>query len=100
MLGFPAEQGAAAAQAPTAEQANAVLKTWRAGVRAARRTVRRITGHSLRRGWIQAALAAGAPAEVVAAHSRHSLRSSAFDAYRKKTIPWSQNPTLVLGLAA
>ncbi|MGW7386566.1 hypothetical protein [Streptomyces sp. NPDC054794] len=59
-----------------------------------------ITGHSFRRGWIQQALAAGNPPEVVALHSRHSLRSTAFDAYRKKKIPWSQNPTVGLGLAA
>jgi integrase len=61
---------------------------------------RRITGHSFRRGWIQQALAAGNPPETVALHSRHSLRSTAFDAYRRKRVPWGQNPTRFLGLAA
>ncbi|MFE4829956.1 integrase [Streptomyces sp. NPDC056672] len=91
---------AAADAAPTAEEANAILKGWRSGVRAARAAVRRITGHSFRRGCIQALLDAGNPPELVALHSRHSLRSAAFDAYRKKKIPWNQNPTLSLGLAA
>ncbi|WP_251021781.1 hypothetical protein [Streptomyces sp. ISL-98] len=69
-------------------------------MRAARAAVRRITGHSFRRGWIQQALAAGNPPETVALHSRHSLRSTAFDAYRRKKVPWNQNPTRFLGLAA
>ncbi|MGP3749985.1 integrase [Streptomyces sp. IBSNAI001] len=90
----------AAAAAPTVEEANAILKTWRTGVRIARAAVRRITGHSMRRGCIQALLDAGNPPEAVALHSRHSLRSSAFDAYRRKRLPWNQNPTLTLGLAA
>ncbi|MGW7820169.1 integrase [Streptomyces puniciscabiei] len=94
------EAYAAAAAAPTAEEANTILKAWRTTRRAARATVRRITGHSMRRGCIQAMLAAGAPSEVVALHSRHSLRSAAFDAYRKKKVPWHQNPTLDLQLAA
>ncbi|MGW7359648.1 hypothetical protein ACWGI0_24200 [Streptomyces sp. NPDC054802] len=64
-----------------------------------RAAVRRITGHSFRRGWIQQALAAGNPPETVALHSRHSLRSTAFDAYRRKKVPWNQNPTRFLGLA-
>ncbi|HWU05766.1 MAG TPA: hypothetical protein VN520_05120 [Streptomyces sp.] len=54
----------------------------------------------MRRGWIQAALAVGNPPEAVALHSRHSLSSSAFDAYRKKKVPWNQNPTRALALAA
>ncbi|WP_328973891.1 integrase [Streptomyces sp. NBC_00239] len=91
---------AAADAAPTAEEANAVLKTWRTARRAARAAVRRITGHSFRRGWIQQALAAGSPPETVALHSRHSLRSTAFDAYRRKKLPWKENPTRFLGLAA
>ncbi|WP_228982165.1 integrase [Streptomyces sp. DH12] len=91
---------AAADAAPTAEEANAVLKTWRTARRAARAAVRRITGHSFRRGWIQQALAAGSPPETVALHSRHSLRSTAFDAYRRKKVPWKENPTRFLGLAA
>lgn len=33
-------------------------------------------------------------------HSRHSLRSTTFDAYRRKKVPWNQNPTRSLGLAA
>ncbi|WP_078884950.1 hypothetical protein [Streptomyces sp. NRRL S-146] len=94
------EARAAAAAAPTAEEANAILKSWRTGVRIARAAVRRITGHSMRRGCIQALLDAGNPPEAVALHSRHSLRSSAFDAYRKKKIPWAHNPTRFLGLAA
>ncbi|QKZ20336.1 integrase [Streptomyces chartreusis] len=91
---------AAAEAAPTAEEANEILKAWRTARRAARAAVRRITGHSMRRGWIQTALDAGNPPEVVALHSRHSLRSAAFDAYRKKKVPWNQNPTRFLGLAA
>lgn len=91
---------AAADAAPTAEEANAVLKSWRTARRAARAAVRRITGHSFRRGWIQQALAAGSPPETVALHSRHSLRSTAFDAYRRKKLPWKENPTRFLGLAA
>ncbi|MDX3130664.1 hypothetical protein PV367_12880 [Streptomyces europaeiscabiei] len=95
-----AEAHAAAEGASTAEEANAVLKAWRTARRTARAAVRRITGHSMRRGWIQQALAAGSPAETVAVHSRHSLRSTAFDAYRSKLLPWSQNPTRLLGLLA
>ncbi|MCT9004635.1 hypothetical protein [Streptomyces rhizosphaerihabitans] len=53
-----------------------------------------------RRGCIQAMLDAGTPAEVVAVHSRHSPRSTAFDAYRKKKLSWNENPTAALGLAA
>ncbi|MEE1762368.1 hypothetical protein [Streptomyces sp. SP18BB07] len=99
------EERAAAAQAKAeahaaAEEANAVLKAWRTARRTARAAVRRITGHSMRRGWIQQALAAGSPAETVAVHSRHSLRSTAFDAYRSKLLPWSQNQTRLLGLPA
>ncbi|MER6684600.1 integrase [Streptomyces olivaceoviridis] len=94
------EAYAAAAAADTAEEANAIIKTWRAGVRAARAAVRRITGHSMRRGWIQTALDAGTPPEIVALHSRHSLKSSAFDAYRRRKLPLHQNPTLTLTLAA
>ncbi|MFJ9871207.1 integrase [Streptomyces sp. NPDC101165] len=94
------EAFAAADAARTAEEANAVLKAWRTARRAARTTVRRITGHSFRRGWIQQALAVGNPPETVALHSRHSLRSTAFDAYRREKVPWNQNPTRFLGLAA
>ncbi|MGW1537952.1 hypothetical protein [Streptomyces aureus] len=94
------EAYATAETAATAEEASAVLKAWRTTRRAARASVRRITGHSMRRGCIQAMLDAGHPPEVVALHSRHSLRSTAFDAYRKKKITWDQNPTLVLRLAA
>ncbi|MER5572396.1 integrase [Streptomyces massasporeus] len=94
------EAYAAAEAAPTAEEANAILKGWRTARRAALAALRRITGHSMRRGWIQTALAAGNPPEVVALHSRHSLRSPAFDAYRKKKVPWNQNPTRALALAA
>ncbi|MGW7314697.1 integrase [Streptomyces sp. NPDC054865] len=89
----------AAEQATTAEESNAIMKAWRSARRAARAAIRRITGHSMRRGCIQAMLDAGTPAEVVAVHSRHSPRSTAFDAYRKKTLSWSENPTAVLGLA-
>ncbi|MEV8335041.1 hypothetical protein [Streptomyces niveus] len=91
---------AAADEAATAEEADAIVKTWRSTRRAARAAVRRITGHSFRRGWIQEALDAGNPPETVAQHSRHSPRSDAFDAYRKKKIPWNENPTRSLGLAA
>ncbi|MFJ3365780.1 site-specific integrase [Streptomyces anthocyanicus] len=94
------EAFAAAEVAPTAEEANAVLKAWRTARRAARAAARRITGHSFRRGWIQQALAAGNPPETVALHSRHSLSSTAFDAYRRKKVPWKENPTRFLGLAA
>ncbi|MFI5857289.1 integrase [Streptomyces parvulus] len=94
------EAHAAVEAAPTAEEADAVLKAWRTARRAARAAVRRITAHSFRRGWIQQALAAGNPPETVALHSRHSLRSSAFDAYRRKKVPWRENPTRFLGLAA
>ncbi|WP_073227306.1 hypothetical protein [Streptomyces sp. NBRC 110465] len=106
----PAERAAAAAAqqaayeaasvAKTAEEANAIIKAWRTAKRAARAAVRRITGHSMRRGCIQALLDAGNPPEVVALHSRHSPRSAAFDAYRKKKLSWAQNPTATLGLAA
>lgn len=44
-------------------------------------------------------LEAGNPPEVVALRSRHSLRSAAFDAYRKKKAPWNQPPN-TLDLAA
>lgn len=91
------EAFAAADAAPTAEEANAVLKTWRIARRAAHAAVRRITGHSFRRGWIQQALAAGNPPETVAIHSRHSLRSTAFDAYRRRRVPWKESPTRFLG---
>ncbi|MDW4912581.1 integrase [Streptomyces californicus] len=90
----------AARQAATAEESNAIMKTWRTARRAARAAVRRITGHSMRRGCIQALLDAGNPAEVVAVHSRHSPRSAAFDAYRPRRLTWSNNPTADLGLAA
>ncbi|MFF4924278.1 integrase [Kitasatospora sp. NPDC001261] len=91
---------AAAAAAATAEEGNLIVKAWRTAKRAARAAVRRITAHSFRRGCIQAMLAAGNPPDVVALHSRHSQRSTAFDEYRQKKVPWKQNPTLVLGLAA
>ncbi|MGA5819839.1 integrase [Kitasatospora sp. NPDC094028] len=94
------EAYAAAAAAPTAEEGNLIVKAWRTAQRAARAAVRRITAHSFRRGCIQALLAAGIPPDVVALHSRHSQRSAAFDEYRQKKIPWKQNPTLSLGLAA
>ncbi|MER6913981.1 integrase [Streptomyces sp. NPDC000594] len=91
----------AAAAAPTAEDAGVILKTWRSAKRAAQKAVRRITGHSMRRGCIQAMLAAGHPAEKVALHSRHSPSSSAFDVYRKKTLTWNEATTRgVLDLAA
>ncbi|MEV8546985.1 integrase [Streptomyces sp. NPDC051572] len=90
----------AAEQASTAEESNAILKAWRTTRRAARAAIRRITGHSMRRGCIQAMLDAGNPAEAVAVHSRHSPRSTAFDAYRNKKLTWDQNPTATLGLAA
>ncbi|MER5985767.1 hypothetical protein [Streptomyces sp. NPDC001787] len=76
------------------------MKAWRTTRRAARAARRRITGHSMRRGCIQAMLDAGNPAEVVAVHSRHSPRSTAFDAYRKKKLSWSESPTAARGLAA
>ncbi|WP_371583227.1 hypothetical protein [Streptomyces sp. NBC_01314] len=90
----PAHPGplAAADAAPTAEEVNAILKAWRTARRAARASARRITGHCFRRGWIQQALAAGYPPETVAVHSRHSLRSTALDAYRRKKVLWNQNP--------
>ncbi len=91
---------AAADAAPTVEEANAILKTWRASTRRARAAVRRITGHSMRRGCIQALLDAGAPPEAVALHSRHSLRSAAFDAYRRRKLTWKDNPTRAFSLAA
>lgn len=94
------EAKAAADAAPTAEEANAILKTWRTTRRAARAAIRRITGHSMRRGCIQAMLDAGHPPEAVAVHSRHSPRSTAFDAYRNKKLSWEQNPTATMGLAA
>ncbi|MFD7341894.1 hypothetical protein ACFV98_38895 [Streptomyces violascens] len=90
----------AAEQAATAEESNAIMKAWRTTRRAARAAIRRITGHSMRRGCIQAMLDAGNPPEAVAVHSRHSPRSTAFDAYRKKKLSWSENPTAALGLAA
>ncbi|MFE3608249.1 site-specific integrase [Streptomyces goshikiensis] len=90
----------AAEQAATAEESNAILRAWRTARRAARAAVRRITGHSMRRGCIQAMLDAGTPPEVVALHSRHSPRSTAFDAYRSKKLNWDQNPTGGLRLAA
>ncbi|MFD4576746.1 integrase [Streptomyces sp. NPDC058417] len=90
----------AARKAESAEEANLILKAWRTAKRAARAAVRCITGHSMRRGCIQAMLDAGNPPEVVAVHSRHSPRSAAFDAYRKKKVSWAQNPTATLGLTA
>ncbi|MFE3629405.1 site-specific integrase [Streptomyces goshikiensis] len=90
----------AAEQAATAEESNAILKAWRTTRRAARAAVRRITGHSMRRGCIQAMLDAGHPPEAVALHSRHSPRSTAFDAYRSTKLSWDQNPTGSLRLAA
>ncbi|MFE9252877.1 integrase [Streptomyces sp. NPDC007088] len=90
----------AAGRAATAEESNAIMKAWRAARRAARAAVRRITGHSMRRGCIEAMLNAGNPAEAVAVHSRHSPRSAAFDAYRPRKRTWSNNPTADLGLAA
>ncbi|MFJ6141391.1 hypothetical protein [Kitasatospora sp. NPDC092286] len=95
-----AEAFEAAAAAETAEEANAVIKAWRTAKRATCAAVRRITGHSMRRGCIQALLDAGNPPEVVAVHSRHSPRSAAFDAYRNKQLSWAQNPAATLGLAA
>ncbi|MGW0672523.1 integrase [Streptomyces sp. NPDC002746] len=90
----------AAEQATTAEESNAIMKAWRTTRRAARAAIRRITGHSMRRGCIQAMLDAGTPPEAVAVHSRHSPRSTAFDAYRNKKLTWAQNPTAALGLTA
>ncbi|WP_338933145.1 hypothetical protein WEB32_34105 [Streptomyces netropsis] len=80
------EAVAAADAAPTAEEANVIVKTWRTAKRAARAAVRRITGHRFRRRPIQAMPAAGNPPEVVAVYSRHSPRSSAFDAHRNNQI--------------
>ncbi|MEW2576720.1 hypothetical protein [Streptomyces syringium] len=94
------EAKGAAENAATAEESNAIMKAWRTTRRAARAAIRRITGHSMRRGCIQAMLDAGDPPEAVAVHSRHSPRSTAFDAYRKKKLAWQENPTLALGLAA
>ncbi|MEU0248381.1 hypothetical protein ABZ192_29475 [Streptomyces sp. NPDC006235] len=37
--------------------------------------------------------------EAVAAHSKHAPGSRTFDGYRKKRIPWDQNPTRTLALA-
>ncbi|HWU07787.1 MAG TPA: hypothetical protein VN520_15615 [Streptomyces sp.] len=45
-------------------------------------------------------LDAGNPPEAVAVHSRHSPRSTAFDAYHNRKLTWDQNPTAALGLAA
>ncbi|MFE7133710.1 integrase [Streptomyces sp. NPDC057638] len=95
------EAHAAAAAAPTTEDAGVILKAWRAAKRAAQQAVRRITGHSMRRGCIQAMLDAGHPAEKVALHSRHSPSSSAFDVYRKNRLAWHETTTRgVLDLAA
>ncbi|MGW6202219.1 hypothetical protein ACWF9B_00980 [Streptomyces sp. NPDC055089] len=90
----------AASAAATAEDSNAIMRTWRSARRAARSAARRITGHSMRRGCIQAMLDAGVPPEKVAVHSRHSPRSTAFDAYRRKKLTWNENPTASLGLVA
>ncbi len=94
------EAHAAAAAAETVEEANGILKAWRRQLRADRASVRRITGHSMRRGCIQAMLDSGAPPEAVALHSRHSLRSGAFNAYRRRKVPWNQHPTRSLGITA
>ncbi|EFG03636.1 integrase (plasmid) [Streptomyces clavuligerus] len=95
------EAYAAAGAAPTAEEAGTILKAWRTAAWAARQAVRRITGHSMRRGCMQAMLGAGHPAEKVALHSRHSVSRSAFDVYREKKLTWAEATTRgVLDLAA
>ena len=87
LLDPAAAEAVAADAAPTAEEANAVLKTWRIARRAAHAAVRRITGHSFRRGWIQQALAAGNPPETVAIHSRQLTAQ-----HRLRRLPPSEGP--------
>ncbi|RCG21165.1 hypothetical protein DQ384_36765 [Sphaerisporangium album] len=83
----------AAAAARSAEEGDRILARWRTAVRSTRRAIRRITGHSMRRGFIQTALESGHPADRVAQHSRHAPGSQAFWSYTKRLTDWRDNLT-------
>ncbi|MET8807950.1 integrase [Streptomyces sp. NPDC004546] len=94
------EAVAAAATAETDTEASGILAGWRQALRKALQQGRRITGHSMRRGFIQAALRSKKPPHQVAAHSRHAPKSRAFWDYVDRTPDWAQSPTLRLRLVA
>ncbi|WP_143196720.1 hypothetical protein [Streptomyces sp. MJM1172] len=95
-----AEAVAAARAADTETEASSILSTWRHALRKALQKGRRITGHSMRRGFIQTALRNRKPPHQVAAHSRHAPQSRAFWEYVDSVPDWTQNATMDLRLAA
>jgi hypothetical protein len=97
-----AETAAQAQAAASEPEANALWAAWRLRLRAARQRMRRITGHSMRRGFIQTALLKRIPAEDVARHSRHAPGSRSFWTYARLAPDWRTNVTgrLHLSMAA
>ncbi|MET9365818.1 hypothetical protein ABZX93_33585 [Streptomyces sp. NPDC006632] len=95
-----AEAVAAAAGADSEAEASSILSGWRLRLRRALQQGRRITGHSMRRGFIQAALRSKKPPHQVAIHSRHAPKSRAFWEYVNSIPDWEQSATMSLRLAA
>lgn len=89
-------EAAELAKASTETEREAIRADRRTRRRALRRTLVRITGHSMRRGLIQHLDALGAERHVIERHARFAPGSKALARYRVGLLPWNQNPTMLM----
>ena len=61
-----------------------------------RRSLRRYSGHSMRRGHVRHLQRLGTPRHVIEAQTRYVSGSEALARYLDETVPWADNPTVAM----